>query len=193
MTVSHGVWADPIRHAGNQPYENFALWRWQLAGERDNRIHRSVGEFCEVMRLPIVSRARREQRVKGLLPRDVRLRTEMLAVRLTESAHWSDEFLRFRRGAGVEDRQQNDFLAVNVFGKKGQRRCFAQHDPDIEFLRRRFYELTIFIEDLFGLAERKDDQAGKYFRTHGKELEFKLSDDAKIPASATKRPEQIRV
>src|SRR4030095_4819810 len=117
----------------------------------------------------------------------------MLAVRLAESAHWSDEFLCFRHRARVKDRQHNDFLAVNVFRKKRQWRSLAQHDPDIEFLRGRFYELTILFKDLIRLAERKDDQAGKYFRTHGKKLEFKLSDNAKIPASPTKRPEQFWV
>src|SRR4029450_4472617 len=111
------------------------------------------------MRLPIVSRARRQQRVKGLLPLNVGLGADMLAVSIAESAHGSDEFLRFRDGAGVKDRQHNDFLAVYVLWKKRQWRRLAQYNPDIELLGRRIYKLTILVKYLLCLAERKNDQA----------------------------------
>src|SRR3989337_2508660 len=107
----------------------------------------------------------------------------MLAVSIAESAQRSDEFLRFGDRARVKNRQHDNFLAVNVFRKKRQWRSLAQHNPDIEFLSCRTYELTILIKDLFRLTERKNDQAGKYFGAHGIKFEFKLGDDAKIPAS----------
>src|ERR1051325_9043364 len=116
----------------------------------------------------------------------------MLAVGFAESAQRSDKFLCFRHRAGVKDRHHNHFLAVNILRKKGQWRSLAQHDPDVEFLRRRIYELTILVKDFFCLAERKNDQAGKYFRTHGKKLELKLGDNAEISPAPANRPEQIR-
>jgi hypothetical protein len=30
MTIGHRIWRDTVRRAGNQPYENFALWESSL-------------------------------------------------------------------------------------------------------------------------------------------------------------------
>ena len=34
-TIGHRIWRDMVRRAGNQPYENLALWGGQLASEFD--------------------------------------------------------------------------------------------------------------------------------------------------------------
>src|ERR687887_421903 len=117
------------------------------------------------MRLPVVSRARRQQRVKGLLPLNVGLSADMLAESWAESAQRSDQFLCLRDRAGVKDRQHDNFLAVNGFRKKGQWRRLAQHRPDIELLGCRIYKLTIPGEYLLRLIERKNDQTGNYLGT----------------------------
>src|SRR4029450_12828958 len=90
LTIGHCVSGDAVRRTGNQSDENLALRGGELPGELDNGIQRSVGKLREIMRLPIVSRARRQQRVKGLLPLNVGLRADMLAESCAESAQRSD-------------------------------------------------------------------------------------------------------
>src|SRR4030095_5872388 len=145
------------------------------------------------MRLPIVSRARRQQRVKGLLPLNVGLRADMLAVSLAESAQGSDKFLCVGDGAGGKNRQHNASLAMYVFRKKRQGGSLAQHNPHVQLFGRRIYKLSILGKYLLCLAERKNDQAGDDLRTDGEKLEFELGDDAEISPAAANRPEKIRV
>ena len=56
-----------------------------------------------------------------------------------------------------------------------------------------FTNWRYLVKDLLGLVERKNDQAGDDFRTHGEKLEFELGDNAKIPPAAANRPEKIRI
>ena len=111
----------------------------------------------------------------------------MLAVSIAKSAQRSDQFLCFRDGTGVKDRQHNDFLTVHVFWKKGQLRRLTQDHPDIELLGCRIYKLTIPGKYLLCLSERKNDQAGDYFGSHGEKLEFELGDDTEISPATAKR------
>ena len=154
-------------------------------------VQRSVGKLCEIVGLPVVSCAGCQQRVKCFLPGNIGLGADMLTVRIAESAHRGDEFLCFRDGARVKDRQHNNFPTVYVFRKKRQWRRLAQHNPDIELLGSRIYKLTILGKYLFCLVERKNDQTGDYFGTHGEKPEFELSDDAKVSPAAANRPEKI--
>ena len=57
-----------------------------------------------------------------------------------------------------------------------------------EFTNSRY-----LVQYLLCLVERKNDQAGDYFGTHGEKLEFELGDDAKISPAAANRPEKIRI
>src|SRR6476646_8857320 len=193
MAISHRIRCDSIGRTRNQADKNLALWRGQLASKLDNTIQRAVRELCEIVRLPIVSCAGREQRIESLLPLNIGLRTDMLAVSCAEIAQWSDEPLGFRDWTGVKNRQYHDLLAVNVFRKKRQRRGLAQHRPDVELVRRRVYELTVLSQNLVRLTEGKNHQAGKNLRTDRKKFEFKLRHHAEIAASATDRPKEISV
>ena len=56
-----------------------------------------------------------------------------------------------------------------------------------------FTNSRYLVKDLLCLVERKNDQAGDDFRTHGEKLEFELGDDTKISSAAANRPEKIRI
>src|ERR1044071_9212321 len=193
MAIGHRIRGDSIGRSGDEADKNLALWRRQLAGKLDDRIQRAVSELREIVRLPIVSCAGREQWIESLLPLNIGLRTQMLAVGLAEITQRSDESLGRRDRTGVKNRQYHDFLPVNAFRKEGQRRRLAQHHPDVELLRRRVYELTVLSQNLARLAERKNHQTGQYFRTDRKKLKFKLRHHAKIAASTADRPEEVSV
>src|SRR5689334_14715228 len=193
MAISHRIRCDSIGCPPNQADKNLALWRGQLASKLADGIQYAIGKLCEVVRLPVVSCAGREQRIESLLPLNIGLRTDMLAVSCAEIAQWSDEPLGFRHWTGVKNRQYHDFFSVNFLGKKRQRRGLAQYRPDVELFRRGLYEFTILSKNLFRLAEGKHHQAGKNLRTDRKKLEFKLCHHAKIAASATDCPEKIRI
>src|SRR5689334_10425529 len=193
MAISHRIRCDSIGCPPNQADKNLALWRGQLASKLADGIQYAIGKLCEVVRLPVVSCAGREQRIESLLPLNIGLRTDMLAESCAEIAQWSDEPLGFRDWTGVKNRQHDDFFSVNFLGKKRQRRSLAQYRPDVELFRRRVYEFTILSKNLFCLAEGKHHQAGKNLRTDRKKLEFKLCHHAKIAAAATDCPKEIFV
>ena len=121
VTIRHRSRRDTIGGAGNQPDENLALRGGQLPGVLDDGIQCAIGELRKIVGLPVVSGSRCEQRIKSLLPLDVRLWTDVLPDGITEGSQRRDQFLRVRYGTGVEDRQHDDFLAVDVFrGEKAR-------------------------------------------------------------------------
>ena len=84
------------------------------------------------MRLPVVARAWREQRIEGLLPRRVRRRPDVLAETRTEAAQPLDVPFALRQIAVMEDREHDDLAAVHVGRQERQRRRLAQHHPGVE-------------------------------------------------------------
>ena len=58
-------------------HEDLALRRWELASILDDRVDDAVAQLREVVRLPVVARAGREQGVERLLPSLVGLWTDV--------------------------------------------------------------------------------------------------------------------
>src|SRR5262249_6302724 len=87
-----------------QPDEDLRMWRGQLAGVCDEGVDRLAPELGEIVRLPVVARPRRQQRVECALPSGIGLNTDVLAVSLAERAYWLDFFAAYVWVARVEQR-----------------------------------------------------------------------------------------
>ena len=85
MAICSGICGNPVGCPGDKPKENLALRCGQVPGELNDRIQCPVTELCKIVGFPIVSRTRRQQRVKGLLPLRVGLGTDVFTMRIAET------------------------------------------------------------------------------------------------------------
>jgi hypothetical protein len=80
VRVGGVVRRDPCGLAAEQADEDLTMGGWELARILDDDVEGCVVQTREVVRLPVIARAGREQRVKRALPPDVGLRAEVCAV-----------------------------------------------------------------------------------------------------------------
>src|ERR1700704_826554 len=193
MTISHGIRWNAIGCACNEPDQDLALRRGQLASELDHRIQRAIAEFCEIMGFPVVSRARRKQRVKSFLPLGVWLSTDVFTVRRAKAEQRLNQFPTFSSIPNVEDAEQDHLLAMHISGKKWHGRSLTQSSPHVELLRCGFYKFAILCQHLFCLVERENDQPAQDFRTQLMKFKFELGNNRKVTATAANCPKQVGV
>ena len=78
----------------------------------------SITEFGEVMGFPVVPRTRRKHRIKSLLPRPVRLNTNVFAERGAETTQGLNQFFASSDIPDVEGDKHKHLLAVDFPRKK---------------------------------------------------------------------------
>ena len=118
--------------------EDLALRRRQPRGV-DRRALRSAPslELGEVVRLPVVARAGREQRIEGLLPAACTAHGPTCSPTAAPNCRSGvDRPLASLGIAGIDDGKHHDVLAVHLGGQERQRRRLAQHRPDVELVGR---------------------------------------------------------
>jgi hypothetical protein len=68
MGVRRGVGGRPHRGSADLAEKDFAVRRREVADVLDGRLDGSIADIREIVRLPIVARARGQQRIERLLP-----------------------------------------------------------------------------------------------------------------------------
>ena len=149
----------------------------------------------EVVRLPVVARARREQRIERLsASRRTASAPTMLADRLAERAQRRDRRLALRRiAARSRPRARGSpCRATRPAGTAAAAPCAAR--PSTVSSSGAFAdELAVAVEQLLRLRERMDDQPGEHLGPDRVQPELERRDDAEVAAAAADRPEQVRV
>jgi len=173
--------------------KDLAMRRWKVADVLQGRIDGFIAQFREIVRLPIIARARRQQRVEGLLPGAIRLHADEFPQRLSEMPHRLDRLSPGLRVAGVKERKRDDPGAVHLRRKKRKRGGLAKHRPDRGLLALSLDELTVLPERRGRLLQGIHDQAAQHAGAERVKPEFESRDDAEIPAASPQGPEQIRV
>ncbi len=191
MRVGGRILGHPVHRAAEMADEDLAFGRRQFARVLDDRLDRGVADLSEIVRFPVVARARGEQRIEGRLPAGEGVRTDHVGDRLAERAERRGRLLARRHVTGVAECEHHDFPAVPVLGQKRQRRRLAQHHPDGQLVGRLGDEAAVAVEQLPGLAERMHDQAGQHLGADRVEPELERGHDAEIAAAAADRPEQV--
>src|SRR5262245_20684360 len=110
------------------------------------------------MGFPVVSRARREQRIKSFLPLHIWLNANVLAMGNAKAAQRLNQFPALCGIPGIEGDEHKHLLAMHVFGKKWQGGSFAQESPHVELFRCGFYKFAILSKHMLRLVERENDQ-----------------------------------
>ena len=106
-----------------------------VADRVEDRLDRRVGEVDEVVALPVVPRARGQQRVEGLLPAGEGHRADHVGDRVAEGAQRRHRLLAVGDVAGVAGGEDQHLAPVPFLGQEGQRRRLAHHRPDGELVR----------------------------------------------------------
>ena len=158
-----------------------------------HRVDRAVREVGEVVALPVVARARRQQRIERRLPADERVRRDDVGDRLAERAQRARRLLALRHVARVAGGEDEDLLAVPFGGQERQRRRLAHHRPGRQLVRRLVGETAELGQERLRLVERMHDEPGQDLRPERVQPELERGDDAEIAAAAAQRPEEIRV
>ena len=120
----------------------------------------AVADLGKVVRLPVIPGAGRKQPVERLLPVNIRLNADELAVWRAECLKRFDQLFALSRVANIEDSEDNDLFSMNFFRKKRKRRSFPQDRPHVQLIGSGLDEFAIFGEYIFGLLKRKYDQTG---------------------------------
>lgn len=191
--VGHCLGRYAGRLAADRADKDLALRRRQCACVFDDDIDRAVAELREVMRLPVVARTRREERIEGLLPCGVRLHPDVLAVRRAEPAQRPDQLLTLSRVACIAQGEHNDLFPMDVLGQEGQRGRLPHDHPDGELVRHCLGETGELREHGLRLTERKDDEPAQHVWPDGMELELEAGDNTEVAAAATQPPEEVIV
>ena len=187
--VGHRIRRDAGRLATHRADKDLTLRGRQLAGIFDDGVDRAVAKSREVMRLPIVPRAPRQERIEGLLPGGVRLDADLLAVRRAESAQRLDQFLALSGVARIAQGERDDLFSVDLLRQERQWGCLPGYHPDVEIVRHRLGETGKLCEHRLRLVEREDDEPAQHVRPDGMELELEAGDDTEVPAATTQPPE----
>ena len=145
------------------------------------------------MRLPIVARTPRQQRIECLLPGGVRLNAEVLAVRRAEPTQRVDQLLALSGLAHIAHGEHDDLFPVDVHGQEWQWGCLPGDHPDVDIVRHRLGETGKPREHGLCLVKRKGDQPAQHVRPHAMELELEAGDDTEVPSATTQPPEQVSV
>ena len=126
----------PVDGAAEVADERFALAARQAQDRvADDALDVAV-QGLEVVRLPVVARTGREQRIERGLPGCERHRADLLAGRLAEAAQARREFIAAVDLADPAERDDDDLLAVHRGRQERQRRGLAQHQPGRHLVRR---------------------------------------------------------
>ena len=146
---------------------------------------------AEVVRLPVVASAGRQQRIERGLEAGIGRRPERRADRIAELQHR-------RRGllTGGDRRRSRPAARPpprcrGPTGQEGQRRRLAQHRPHAQLVRGVGGEVAPRAQHLPRLRERVDDEAGVHLGADRMQLELERRDDAEVAAAAAQGPEQI--
>src|SRR5262249_10561308 len=132
-------------------------------------------------------------RIKGFLPLRIRLDTYVFTVWGAKTEHGLNQFPALSSIPNVEGDKHDHLLAVDLLGKKRQRRRLTQDRPHVKLLRRGLNKFAVLCQHLLCLIERENDQPGQNFRPHLMKFEFELGDNPKIAATTSKRPKQVGV
>lgn len=181
------------RLAAERANEDLAMRRWQLAGVFDDGVDRTVAELREVVRLPVIARTRRQERIKGLLPCGVRLHADVFAVCRAESAQRLNQLLAISGVARIAQGERDDLFSVHLFGQERQWRRLPGKHPDVEVVRHRLGETGELSEYGFPLVVREGDEPAQHVRPDGMELELKSGDNTEVPPATTQSPEEVIV
>ena len=193
VRVGGRVRGDSGRRGPDRAKEDLALRRRQGPDVLDQGVEQAVGERREVVRLPVVACAGRQQRVERLLPRRVRLHADVLAQHRAERPQRIDQRLALRRLAGVADCEREDLRVLYRFRQEGQRWCLARDYPHGELVGCRLHEVAVLLQHRLRLIDSEDDEATQQVWTHRMEAELEPRHHAEVPAPATKRPEEVGV
>ena len=157
----------------------------------DQRVDQPIVYAREVVRLPVVACARREERIERLLPAGVGMRPHDVGDRLAEATQRLERALAGGHVAGVEHGQDDDLRAVHGDWQEGKWRRFPDHDPGHDVVGGLRGELAIVMQHAARLGERMHDQPRQHLRADRMELELEAGDDAEVAAAAANRPEEI--
>src|SRR5215469_4369028 len=84
--VGGGAGGNVVRYSCQQAEEDLAMGRGKFARVFNDRVERSVADFGEVMRLPVIPRSGCQQWVESLLPLGVGHRSHMLSKHISKAA-----------------------------------------------------------------------------------------------------------
>ena len=173
-------------------HEDLALRSRQAAGGGDHEVERRIAQRAEVVRLPVVAAARCQQRIEGGLERGVGRRPQRASpIGIAELQHRGGGALAGFDIAAVDKGKDHHLGAVGRCGKERQRRRLAQHRPHAQFVGRAGGEVAPRAQDLAGLCERVDDQAGVDLGADRMQLELERGHHAEVAAAAAQGPEQV--
>lgn len=191
--IGHRLGRNACRLGADCADEYLGLGRRQRAGVFDDSVDQAVAELHQVVRLPVVARTRRQERIERLLPSGERLHPDVFAEHHPERAQRRDELHPHGGVICVEDGERDDLFPVDVGRQERERRRLSGNHPDVELVRHRLGEAGKLRDHVLRLVEREDDEPAQHIRPHWIELELEAGDDAEVSAAAAQSPEQVGI
>ena len=193
LRIGCRVRLNAAHRAADMGDENLALRRGQGADCAEQLVYGLVRQVPEVVALPVVARARLQERIERGLPAGEGMGADHIGDGVPQGAELGHGFLALGHVAAIAGGEDQHLLAVPLFRQEGQGRGLAQNGPDGQLVGRIIGNLAEGAKQVLGVVQRVNDQAGKNLGPHIVKLELEAGDDAEIPAPAADRPEEVAV
>src|SRR6516225_4041356 len=180
-----GLLPHPACRAAHMPDENLTFRPRKFRHRVEENVDGFVRQIHEVMTLPVIAGAGRQQRVESLLPTDKWCRTNDVSNGLADRTQFGHRLLALFNIAAVAHRENEYFAPVPLRRQKRQGRSLTHDHPAGQLIRSRSGYSPVFLKHRCGVVEWMDYKSGQYLRTELVKPELECGDNAEVSATAT--------